>query len=74
VIDKSHEQVDSFSFTENFSTLLTRKIRFIKVEDDSNPDGYRWKMDALTPMIGGAGDRVFITRLLILSEWVSGNF
>jgi len=26
VIDKSHEQVDSFSFTKDFSTLLTRKI------------------------------------------------
>ena len=63
VIDTKHEQVDSLSFTKNFSTLLTRKIRFIKVEDDSDPDGYRWKTDALTPMTGGAGDKISITRL-----------
>ena len=63
VIDTSQVQVDSLSFTKDYSTLLTRKIRFIKVEDDSNPDGYRWKIDALTPMIGGAGDKVSITTL-----------
>lgn len=63
VIDTSQVQVDSLSFTKDFSTLLTRKIRFIKVEDDSNPDGYRWKIDALTPMIGGAGDKVSINGL-----------
>jgi len=55
--------VDSLSFTKDYSTLLTRKIRFIKIDDDSNTGGYRWKIDALAPMIGGAGDRVFITRL-----------
>ena len=63
VIDTSQVQLDSLSFTKDYSTLLTRKIRFIKVEDDSNPDGYRWKIDALTPMIGGAGDKVSISRL-----------
>ena len=55
--------MDSFSFTKYFSTLLTRKIRFIKVEDDSYQDGYRWKTNALTPMTGGAGDKISITRL-----------
>ena len=63
MIDTSQEQVDSLSFTKDFSSLLTRKIRFIKIDDDSDPDGYRWKIDALTPMIGGAGDKVSITGL-----------
>ena len=63
MIDTSHEQVDSFSFTKYFSTLLTRKIRFIKVEDDSYQDGYRWKTNVLTPMTGVAGDKISITRL-----------
>ena len=63
VIDTSQEQVDSLSFTKDFSSILTRKIRFIKIDDDSDPDGYRWKIDALTPMIGGAGEKVSITGL-----------
>ena len=55
-IDTNQEQIDSLTFTKEFSTMLTRKIRFVKVNDNSNPDGYRWKIDALTPMTGGAGD------------------
>ncbi len=63
VIDTNQEQLDSLSFVKDFSTLLTRKIRFIKIEDDSNPEGYRWKMDALTPIVGGAGEKVNVTGL-----------
>ena len=63
-IDTSnHEQIDSLSFTKEFSSIFTRKVRFVKVDDPSNPDGYRWKINALTPMIGGSGDKVFITNL-----------
>ena len=62
-IDTNQEQIDSLSFTKEFSTMLTRKIRFVKVDDLSNPDGYSWKIDALTPMVGGAGDKVALTGL-----------
>ena len=63
-IDTSnHEQIDSLRFTKEFSSIFTRKVRFVKVDDSSNPDGYHWKIDALTPMIGGSGDKVFITNL-----------
>ena len=62
-IDTNQEQIDSLSFTKEFSTMLTRKIRFVKVDDPSNPDGYSWKIDALTPMVGGAGDKVALTGL-----------
>jgi len=63
-IDTSnHEQIDSLSFTKEFSSIFRRKVRFVKVDDPSNPDGYRWKINALTPMIGGSGDKVFITHL-----------
>lgn len=62
-IDTNQQQIDSLSFTKEFSTILTRKIRFVKVDDPSSPDGYRWKIDALTPMVGGAGDKVALTGL-----------
>jgi len=62
-IDTNQEQIDSLSFTKEFSTMLTRKVRFVKVDDPSDPDGYRWKIDALTPMVGGAGEKVSITGL-----------
>ena len=63
-IDTSnHEQLDSLSFTKEFSSIFTRKVRFIKVDDPSSPDGYRWKIDALTPMTGGSGDKVSLTDL-----------
>jgi len=35
----------------------------VKVDDPSSPDGYRWKIDALTPMTGGSGDKVVLTDL-----------
>ena len=63
-IDTSnHEQIDSLSFTKEFSSIFTRKVRFVKVDDPSSPDGYRWKIDALTPMTGGSGDKVSLTDL-----------
>ena len=68
---KASNMKDYGGFTKDFSTLLTRKIRFIKVEDDLNPDGYRWKINALTPMIGGAGDKVSISRLSLYMLGVS---
>ena len=66
-IDTNQEQIDSLTFTKEFSTILTRKIRFVKDNDNSNPDGYRWKIDALTPMTGGAGDKVVLTGLSFYS-------
>jgi hypothetical protein len=63
-IDTSnHEQIDSLSFTKEFSSIFTRKVRFVKVDDPSSPDGYRWKIDALTPMTGGSGDKVALSDL-----------
>ena len=62
-IDTNQNQIDSLSFIKDFSNILNRKIRFIKIDDQSNPDGYRWKIDALTPMVGGAGDKLVINEL-----------
>ena len=63
-IDTSNqEQIDSLSFTKDFSSIFTRKVRFVKVDDPSSPDGYRWKIDALTPMTGGSGDKVSLSDL-----------
>ena len=63
-IDTSNqEQIDSLSFTKDFSSIFTRKVRFVKVDDPSSPDGYRWKIDALTPMTGSSGDKVALSDL-----------
>ena len=67
-IDTSdYEQIDSLSFEKDFTTTLTRKIRFIRVDDANDPDGYSWKIDALTPLVGGAGDKVSISELRFYS-------
>jgi len=66
-IDTNQEQIDSLSFSKEFTTMLTRKVRFVKVDDPSSPDGYRWKIDALTPMVGGSGDKVALVDLSFYS-------
>ena len=62
-IDTNQDEIDSLSFSKEFTTMLTRKVRFVKVDDPSDPDGYRWKIDALTPLVGGSGDKVALVDL-----------
>ena len=62
-IDTNQDEIDSLSFFKEFTTMLTRKVRFVKVDDPSDPDGYRWKIDALTPLVGGSGDKVALVDL-----------
>lgn len=67
-IDTSNfEQIDSLSFIKDFLSTLTRKVRFIKQDDASQPEGYRWKIDAMTPMTGGEGERVALSELSFYS-------
>ena len=58
-------QIDSISFSKEFTSSLVRKVRFVQIEDDSNPDGYVWRVNALTPMVGGSGDKVSISSLAV---------
>jgi hypothetical protein len=60
-----HTQIDSISFSKEFTSSLVRKVRFVQYENDSNPDGYVWKVNALTPMVGGSGDKVSISSLSV---------
>lgn len=53
--------VDSFS--KDFTSEFNRKVRFVQVEDSNNPNGYRWKIDALTMGTGGAGSKLNITEV-----------
>ena len=62
-IDTNQDEIDSLSFSKEFTTMLTRKVRFVKVDDPSDPDGYRWSIDALTPLVGGSGDKVALVDL-----------
>ena len=75
-IDTSnHEAIDSMGFSKDFTTVLTRQVRYVQEDDVTNPNGYRWKIDALTPLIGGAGEKVSITNVDIstLSVYGVGN-
>jgi len=66
-MDTNQDEIDSLSFSKEFTTVLNRKVRFIKVDDPASPDGYRWKIDALTPMVGGSGDKVALVGLSFYS-------
>ena len=60
-------QIDSLSFSKEFTTIMTRKIRFVKVGDSAGAGGYRWRIDALTPLTGGLGDKVSKASLILYS-------
>ena len=62
-IDTNQDEIDSLSFSKEFTAMLTRKVRFVKVGDPSDPDGHRWRIDALTPLVGGSGDKVALVDL-----------
>ena len=38
-----HTQIDSISFSKEFTSSFVRKVRFVQYENDSNPDGYVWR-------------------------------
>ena len=58
VIDTNQNQIDSLSFSKEFNSILNRKVRFVKVDAPTGPEGSRWEVDALTPLVGGSGDKV----------------
>ena len=66
-IDTNQNQIDSLSFSKEFTTMLNRKVRFVKVDDPASPDGYRWGVDALTPLEGGSGDKVSLAGISFFS-------
>ena len=67
VIDTNQNQIDSLSFSKEFTTMLNRKVRFVKVDDPASPDGHRWGVDALTPLVGGSGDKISIVGISFFS-------
>lgn len=67
VIDTNQNKIDSLSFSKEFTTVLNRKVRFVKVNDPTSLDGYRWKIDALTPMVGSSGDKIALVDLSFYS-------
>ena len=54
------EAIDSMGFSKDFTSSMTRKIKFAKVDNANNPDGYSWRIIGLTPLIGLSGDKVSI--------------
>lgn len=58
-------QIDSMSFSKDFSTTLSRKVRFIQMDNPNNPDGNDWVINGYTPLVGGSGDKVSISSISI---------
>ena len=57
------ETIDSLGFSKAFTSTMIRKVKYERVDDSNNPEGYSWKIIALTPLYGGAGDKVSITSI-----------
>ena len=55
------EAIDSIGFSKDFNSTMTRKVKYARIDNSNNPDGYSWRIIALTPLIGGSGDKVSIT-------------
>ena len=65
------EAIDSISFSKDFTSTMTRKVKYSRVDDSNSPEGYSWKIIALTPLYGGAGDKVTITSIEIYEFYLS---
>ena len=57
------ETIDSIGFSKDFTSTMSRKVKYERLDDINNPEGYSWKIIALTPLYGGAGDKVSITSI-----------
>lgn len=57
--------IDTMSFSKDFLSTFLRKVRFVQIDNPSTPDEYDWKIDALTPLIGGSGNKVTISSISI---------
>ena len=58
-------QIDSMSFSKEFSTNFIRKVRFVQIDNSNDPDGDNWAINAFTPLVGGSGDKVTISSISI---------
>ena len=65
--DTNQNQIDSLSFSKEFNLILNRKVRFVKVDTIASSEGSRWEVDALTPLVGGSGDKVSLAGISFFS-------
>ena len=56
------------TFTKDFTSEFNRKVRFVLVEDSRDPDGFSWKIDALTMGVGGSGSKINITNIAFYND------
>ena len=66
-LDTNQNQIDSLSFSKEFNLILNRKVRFVKVDTIASSEGSRWEVDALTPLVGGSGDKVSLAGISFFS-------
>ena len=72
-IDSSMEVIDSIGFSKDFNSTMTRKVKYARIDNSNNPDGYSWRIIALTPLIGGSGDKVSITSVEVYNVDLNAN-
>ncbi len=76
-IDTStHEVADSV--VKPFTSVFSRKVRFVQHETPNNPDSSAWRIDAFTMGMGGAGSKVSISSMNIYgvdfqNDWETGE-
>ena len=63
----SHQPIDSLSFSKEFSTIFSRKVKFVNIDAGNGSSDTTWRISGLTPMVGGSGDKVSILSLVIYS-------
>ena len=65
--------IDSIGFSKDFNSFMTRKVKFVRTFNQNNPDGYIWKISAMTPLVGFSGDKVSLSSLNIFSVNASND-
>ena len=66
------EPIDSLGFTKDFTSSMTRKVKFVRVDNSNTPEGYNWRIVAMTPLAGGSGDKISIASVEIHSLSIDG--
>ena len=59
--------IDSIGFSKDFSSFMKRKVKFVRTFNQNSPDGYIWRISAMTPLVGFSGDKVSLSSLNMFS-------
>ena len=55
------ETIDSLGFSKAFTSTMVRKVKYERIVDSNNPEGYSWKIIALTPLFADLRKKVLFS-------------